>query len=280
LTKKDAPRIAEGIAARFVEARLNAAPLQDYPGAKPLSLAEAYRIQDAAIALWPGELAGWKIGLVAPDHRAAFGELRLAGPIFRENIRFVQPDETAIAPIFAGGFAAVEAEFVLRLKADAHPTRTDWNEADAAWLVESAHVGIEIASSPLAAINDLGPAVTASDFGNNAGLVVGAPIAAWGRTPSRDFTAEMFLDKRAIGKGGAESVPGGPIAALVFILNHCAARGRPLRAGDWISTGATTGVHLIEPGQTARAEFAGIGAVRCRAERALPHARDVSAVVA
>jgi 2-keto-4-pentenoate hydratase len=43
-----------------------------------------------------------------------------------------------------------------------------------------------------------------------------------------------------------------------------ARRGRPLRAGDFVSTGAATGVHSIQAGQSAEAIFTGIGSLRCR----------------
>ncbi len=46
-------------------------------------------------------------------------------------------------------------------------------------------IGIEIASSPLQNINDYGPAVVASDFGNNAGLLLGAEVAGLAGTHSR-----------------------------------------------------------------------------------------------
>ena len=45
-------------------------------------------------------------------------------------------------------------------------------------------IGIEIASSPLVNINDYGPAVVASDFGNNAGLLLGAEIRTGRCAPS------------------------------------------------------------------------------------------------
>src|SRR3546814_8452265 len=44
--------------------------------------------------------------------------------------------------------------------------------------IDMVHLGIAIASSPLPTINDLGPTVTISDFGNNNGLVIGPAIAA------------------------------------------------------------------------------------------------------
>jgi 2-keto-4-pentenoate hydratase len=51
----------------------------------------------------------------------------------------------------------------------------------------------------------------------------------------------------------------------VFALNKCAELGRPLRAGDVISTGAITGVHDIKVGQRSRLVFEGCGEVECRA---------------
>ena len=42
---------ASDIAARFVEARLTAAALPDYPGQRPLDMATAYATQEAAIGL-------------------------------------------------------------------------------------------------------------------------------------------------------------------------------------------------------------------------------------
>ncbi len=50
-------------------------------------------------------------------------------------------------------------------------------------LVSGLHVGIEAAGSPLAAINELGPTVVVSDFGNNAGLLLGPAIPDWRKRP-------------------------------------------------------------------------------------------------
>jgi 2-keto-4-pentenoate hydratase len=60
--------------------------------------------------------------------------------------------------------------------------------------------------------------------------------------------------------------PGGPFESLRFLLGSSARRGRPLRAGDWVSTGAITGVHDIAAGQTARVVFDGGAQLVCRAE--------------
>lgn len=74
---------SQAVAGRFVAARLSASALPDYPGPLPRTLAEAYARQDAAIALWPDEIAGWKVGGIADPWVGRFGEPRLLGPISR-----------------------------------------------------------------------------------------------------------------------------------------------------------------------------------------------------
>ena len=75
------------IARSFVEARLEARALDGFPGVLPRDLPAAYAVQDAAIALWPDTLAGWKVGGIPPAWRERYGEERLVGPIFRGAVR-------------------------------------------------------------------------------------------------------------------------------------------------------------------------------------------------
>lgn len=248
---------AAAIARSFVTARQSAAPLFDYPGPLPGDLEAAYAIQEAAIGLWPDALAGWKIGL-------AHGADRIAGPIFARNVTTLKAGAEADLPVFVGGFAAVEAEYVLRIGADQEASARVWRPEDAAEMLGGVHIGIELAGSPFAGINDFGPAITVSDFGNNAGLVVGPALADWRTLDWIDAPARTSIDGELVGEGAAALLPGGPLAALAFILNHCAARGRPLRAGQLISSGAITGVHRIEAGQSAELSFGAAGVLRCR----------------
>lgn len=259
----DAAR-AFALARAFVQARQDGRAL-DYPGAPPADLAAAYAVQDQAIALWPDRVAGWKLGRINPPHDAAFGAGRLAGPIFARHVWLAGAEPTPF-PVIEGGFAAVEAEYVLELGEDA-PARDDWTAEDAALLVAGCHIGVEIAGSPFAGINDHGPAVTASDFGNNAGLILGPPVADW-RGRLADLTCAMRIDGREVGRGGAASIPGGPLDSVAFLLNLTTRRGRRLEAGQLISTGAATGVHRIRIGQAAEADFGPDGSIGCLAVKA------------
>jgi 2-keto-4-pentenoate hydratase len=256
---------AKRVAAEFVQARRSAGAFTNYPGSLPPDLASAYRCQDEAIALWDDTIAGWKVGWIPEPHSSKYGAQRLVGPIFNRGVQRASPAHSHDMPVFAQGFAAVEAEFVFQLGKDAPANVSEWNAETARRFVRTMYIGIEIASSPLANINDFGPAVVASDFGNNAGLLLGAEVPDWqGRAPGT-FNCETRIDGVIVGRGTAAAVSGGPLAALAFALRCNVLRGRPLRAGDFVSTGAATGVHPIAAGQTAEATFTGIGSLRCRA---------------
>jgi 2-keto-4-pentenoate hydratase len=252
------------IATRFVAARRAGVALPGFPGALPPGIDFGYRCQDAAIALWPDRVAGWKVGYIAPERREPGGDERLVGPIFASAVYAASGDALDV-PVFVGGFAAVEAEYVFRLGADAPAGKTDWTPDEAAALADALHVGVELAGSPLATINELGPAVVVSDFGNNAGLILGAAIADWRRRDAAELVCSVAVEGREVGRGGAASIAGGPLAALAFALSRNARRGRPLRAGDLVTTGAATGIHDIVAGEAALIDFGAHGRIACRA---------------
>jgi 2-keto-4-pentenoate hydratase len=257
---------AATIAQRFVAARRTGEPLRAFPGRLPDELDAAYACQDVAIDLWPDEVAGWKVGLIGRDLAARYQQDRLAGPIFRKTVRRAVPGRPTAFPVFLDGFAAVEAEFLLLLGGDAPADKLDWTIADARRLVSAVHVGIETAGSPLATINDLGPCAIVADFGNNAGLIVGPAMPDWRARPVEQWSCATFVDGSEAGRGHGGIPPGGPFESLRFLLGTSARRGRPLKAGDWVSTGAITGVHEIAPGQGARVVFDDVAELACRAE--------------
>lgn len=261
------------IARRLVSARLRGEAQRVYPGARPQTLDAGYAIQDAALALWPAPLAGWKVGRIPDDWRARLGEERLVGPIFADAVRHARMGQSEAFPVIRDGFAAVEAEFVFRLGADAPPGRLDWTDDAALALVDELRVGVELAGSPLPRINDQGPAVVVSDFGNNAGLVLGQTVPGWRArigAGEQALRCTTEIEGVRVGEGGAGEIVGGLVAALRFALARCARRGLPLRAGQWVSTGAATGIHEILPGQSARVSFPGVDVLDVTAILAMP----------
>lgn len=266
--------LAEDVAAELVAARAQGRGLGRFPGDVPADMTAAYRIQDLAISRWPDSLAGWKIGYIAPDRRAAGDPDRLVGPVWaRQCHRTADQGSPVEMAVFASGFAAVEAELVIRLGADL-PVHEGggWTAEEAAGLDQELLLGIEVASSPVPDINSLGPTAVAADFGNHNGLVLGPLLADEPGTAPAVITCSV--DGRLVGEGSAENLPGGMHHGLATALDILLSRGQPVRAGMVFATGAITGIHPIGPGQHCRVEVRGGPAVELRTVDAGPPGRS------
>lgn len=264
MTVDDSTAIAE----RFLAARRSAGGLEEYPGEFPATLDQAYEIQDRAIASWGQKVVGWKVGRVMPPYSERFATDRLAGPIF--SARETAAAEPAQMPVFARGFAAGEAEFLLRIAATPPAGKTSFTLDEAADLIEAVHVGIEIASSPLPTINVLGPVAVVSDFGNNNGLLIGPRIDDWRTSGFEDWTVTLQIDGAEVGRGTAAAFPDGALGSARFLFELMARRGITLEPGQWISSGAVGGVHDAKVGQTVEARFGDEFTVTCQLTPAQP----------
>lgn len=264
-----AMEIKDGRAREFVTARLNATGISTYPGEKPASLKEAYEIQDAAINGFPDRVSGWKVGGLTPEWAERLGTDRLAGPVF-ESRTYRTNSDCRDMPVFTEGFAAVEGEVIAVLGSDAVPGKLDYTVEEALGMVSAMHAGVEIASSPFAEINEHGPMVTMSDFGNNNGLILGQEIAGWRDLMLADWHFATFINGERVGAKVPGAMPGGPLESVRFLLENVARRGRPARAGMMILTGAVTGVHRAFAGDEAEVVFNDHAPIRCRLVPARP----------
>lgn len=253
----------EAIAQEFVSARLKAQALPAFPGNLPADLNAAYTVQDAAIKIFPDEVAGWKIGKMPADLISVLGAKSVSGPVFRKDVHYAAPGGTVEYGMYVGGFAAVEAEYMFEIGEDAPAAKTVWSTDDVTNIVKRMICGVETAGSPLATINKVGPLAVVSDFGNNNGIIVGPEIPNWRDRVLTELTCETFINGKSVGTGMAANVPGGPLESLRFVAEVCAKWGRPLKAGMLITTGAITGIHDVLPGEVARVEFKGLGAIQC-----------------
>jgi 2-keto-4-pentenoate hydratase len=243
------------ISQTFRAARAAARALPEYPGLEvPPDLNSAYAIQEDAIAAWPDTISGWKVAAIQPAWRDRYASDRLAGPVFSKTVRDARNGAVSV-PVIEGGYAAIEAEFAIRLAADIPASEHVSSPEQLLRYVEGIYAALEIAASPLATLSALGPGAVISDFGNNSGLVIGAKLPQAILTQPDASSATVDINGERVGEGNAARVPGGPLTALMFLVNHLASRGRTLSAGQWISTGASTGIHPVRIGDAATARF-------------------------
>ena len=265
LAKPDA-----AISRRLVDARLSAEPLPSFPGRLPETLEQAYAIQSASADRWPDEVAAWKVARLTPPDRARFQTEGLAGPVFKSSIQTVEPGSCEVMAIYEGGFAAIEAEYALELGAAVPPSDKDYSDEELADLVRAVYGAAEIAGSPMALVNELGAMSVISDFGANAGLVVGPNISGWRSLARGSLSASVAVDDVTVGEAAPDGIGRGPLQALRFLIGLCASRGIELPEGALISTGALTGVHDVRMNSTARVEFGSFGSFEVKFEPVAP----------
>lgn len=254
---------AHRIANVFVDARRSAGALAKYPGTPPQGLAEAYAIQDAAIPLFDGDIAGWKVGRINPPWLEQLGVSRLSGPIFANSVQAAASGVIPTGVTFDHGFGAAEAEFIFRISSAPKAGQTKFTVADAVELIDAVFCGIEIASSPFAGINTMGPLVTISDFGNNNGLLVGPEVCDWALSALENWNITTLIDGEVVGTGKAASFPGGPLESVRFLIENLVERGLPVTPGLLVSSGAVTGVHEVRAGQKVEARFGDYCSINC-----------------
>lgn len=244
---------------RLVEARLHARVLDEFPGQLPATLEQAYDIQAASIGQWPDDVVGWKVARLPPHDRGRFPAKRLFGPVFRSTVQAVSSGSAAVARILDGGFAVVEAEFVLELGAAISPADRHWSDADIARHVARAYGGAEIASSPMPNVIELGAMAIIPDLGINTGVIVGPEIPDFRSLPEDAHNVHVSVDGTVVGEAKPGSIVGDPFRALRFLFGHCAGRGIELPEGTLISTGLLTGAHDVSIGSVARVDFGSFG---------------------
>lgn len=260
---------AKAVAEAFVSARREKRALSAYPGQPPQDMAEGYAIQDHAIALDGRPVSGWKVGRINAPDDTRLGANRLAGPIFADEVVFAADVSVPEMPVFADGFAAAEAEFLLHVGAGWDGT-IPTDDAGTRAIVDDVRIGIEVASSPYPRINADGPPVTASDFGNNAGLVIGAAIPDWQDMDLSTILVRLEIEGQVIGEKTTATMLDGPYGAVRFLLSNLKSRDIDCGSGVWVSTGAVTGVHDVRPGEKVVATFGDLGSVGCLIVAAKP----------
>jgi 2-keto-4-pentenoate hydratase len=226
----------------------------------PMSLDEAYRVQSSVFSsLWADDddVAGYKISLVAPEHRANFGA---AEPTFGRFKSHQLLSGSPTVPISSLHCPLVEPELVFIVNEDLGPGAGPDEVRDAC----SVAAGLEIPDSrfqgwfpvPDQTVEDL---VSDNSF---AGLVVHAdetvPAA---EIDLAEVLCTLSIDGESFGTGLGSAVMGDPVNAVVWLSERLARDGDRLRAGQRVSAGTFLWPPVARPG-VFEAVYDRIGTVR------------------
>ncbi len=244
---------APTLADLLIEARRTGEKLtpETIGGLVPSDAATADAVQ-LAVAARLGPIGGYKV-LQVGDDAGGWGAI-LADHIF----------EAPAAVAYSVSPVKVEAEiaFVFGRDLPGKPDGTPYSADEVAEAVGGAFAAFEILESRLAAEPRPSPLLGRADFMGNWGLVRSAVVADWrsrvraGVAVQLEVGGRIAVDQR----GGHPS--GDPAHPLTWLANALAGAGRPLRAGEVVTTGAFGGGHAIAPGETAVATFEGFEPIR------------------
>jgi 2-keto-4-pentenoate hydratase len=207
--------------------------------------------------------AGWKIGAASQEIRRAEG---LPGP---------SPGRIYDGTVFRNGaslgsdlfinYRNVECEFAFRLGLDFPVRAHDYTEADAIAGIDALFPVLEIGDCVfLDWYGASGYFGSCLDNGGGAALIEGSKVADWRDVDIVHSGMDLYLNGWYIKSGHGSAAMGHPVTSLTWMINWARAHGRPVRAGEVVSTGTCTGHCFARPGDVARADFGPLGPVEVR----------------
>lgn len=244
---------------RAAYASMPIAPIR--PQLADLDVDAAYAIQQENTAHWQSEgrrVVGSKIGLTS---RAVQKQLGVDRPDF--GVLFADMIVAEDEPVATGRVLQpkIEAEVAFLLNRDVDvevPTTADVIRA-----VAYAMPALEIVGSRITNW-DIGIIDTVADNASSGLFVLGGPVRCLDGLDLRALQMQMTRRDDVVSKGTGAACLGNPLNALAWLAGELVRRGRPLRAGDVVLSGALGPMVPVDPGDAFEANIAGLGTVSAR----------------
>ena len=232
----------------------------------PRSIAEAYDVQDALVALriaaGRGARAGHKIALTTPTMRKFVGyDDSIAGQVLGMEVH----GSPATARLGGAGRLGFECELAFLVgrdtRADGPPSTRDGISAHIA-AVCAAFELIDDRNADYASFGrDDGATMLslAADNAWNAGVVLGAWKRDWTGLDLATLHGVAAIKGEVVGEGHGRDVLGHPLDAMLWIARHLHGRGQVLREGEFVITGSLVTSKFPRAGDAVRFSVEGVG---------------------
>lgn len=205
---------------------------------------------------WPA--AGWKIGAASLEVQRAEGVPGPAPGQLRRDAIFASPARLP-RELFIG-YRCSECEFAFRMGRTLQPRPAPFSEEEVAEAVEALLPALEIGDT---VFDDWygasGYQGSSMDNGGAAALVHGEPYHAWRQLDLPAATIDLFLNGQYIKSGQGRAAMGHPLTSLTWLANWLRERGKPLAAGEIVSTGTCTGHFFAAPGDRLEIDYGPLG---------------------
>ena len=246
--------------AAIVAARTRREPIKRLPpSGAPISLDDAYAIQEAFVEVGRMPVVGYKIGCASKQSQALVGASGpFAARIFAPT-RFDSPAEIRARDFFVVG---VEAEFGFTMKNALAPRALPYGRAEVESAIASVAPIVEICDTRLENWRDARVEEIIADNGFHGGIVVGEAVAGWPGIELVSCEVRLSIGKEVRGKGISAETLGDPLDGLVWIANELSRRRFGLCPGDIVATGTWTGLHFVNGAEQVVADFGALGRVQ------------------
>jgi 2-keto-4-pentenoate hydratase len=219
----------------------------------------AYAIQDAFVALMQplhGARVGYKIGLTSLRMQQMCSIPHPVAGVVLEARRQASGIRRRLSDLVHLG---LEFEICVRLGRDLPPRDLPYTLQDVEAAVDAVAPAFEVIddrNSPY----PLDPLSLVADNAWNEGIVLGEFRQTWPDLPSARGVVER--NGEIIDAGHGRDVLGHPFEPLRWLANHLSRLGRPLHAGEIVSTGSLVTTRFPQPGEHYRFTVEGIGATK------------------
>lgn len=229
---------------------------------RPRTLEDGYRVQFELIpklrAHFGGGVAGYKI---ACTNEIAQRQLHVPHPFFGHLLSATTYESGArldAAPFF---MRVMEAEFAFLLARDLPPAAAPRSREEIADAVAGVLPGIEIVDSRFDDWTTVGAPSLIADNACHAAWVRGALVRDWRSIDLAAQPVRLIINGALQDTGSGAVVLGHPLNALQWLANALNERGLCLQAGQYVTTGVTTDIHVAGSGDHVEADFGRVGRV-------------------
>jgi 2-keto-4-pentenoate hydratase len=225
----------------------------------PVTIADAYDIQDRYVALLRGEhgdAVGYKVGLTSAPMQAFCGiDHPIAGVVLANRLH--ESGASVRRPDF--GRLGLEFEIAVRIKSDVPAADKPYSAEMIAPHIDGVCAAIELVDDRNADYTNLDVLALVADNSWNGGVVLSTFVANWPDLSSAEGKATR--DSSSIGGGHGRDILGHPFNSVAWLARQLASRNEKLKAGQIVMTGSV--MKTIFPDQAARFRFdlEGVGSV-------------------
>lgn len=241
----------EDVAIQLLNARRNRLAWDPADTLALASMDDVYAVQDRVTDQLTLDVGAWKTSPREDD------TMPFVAPIYAREI-YTSGVKIQASDLFVIG---VEGEIAFRMSKDLPAREQAYTRLDILDSILEMLPLIEVVDTRMINGMKQDASLKMADNQSNAGIVIGTGVQGWETINAT--TAEVHLTANGQVLHSGKSVS--PIADMFHLMagtaNACAARNRPICAGDIITTGSCTGIDFVEPGSEVVLEFPGIGRV-------------------